>query len=172
MHMFVDESERRGYRLVATTVDLSVLHSTRRLMLSLLLPGERRVHFKSEKDSRRKFIVSELVRAGFRVKIYTRRGRGEQVRGSLLEHMVREAIENGVTRLVLDSRDQAANARDRAVIASRTKAREAGLAYEHIQSSGEPALWISDAVAWCHGAGGDWLRRIEPLVVNVTSFTP
>jgi hypothetical protein len=172
MHMFVDESERRGYRLVATTVELSALHSTRTMMGGLLLPGERRVHFKSEKDSRRKFIVSELVRAGFHVHVYTQPGRGEHVRGNVLERLVREAIENRVTRLVLDSRDQAANARDRVVIANRTKAREAGLAYEHIHASGEPALWISDAVAWCHGAGGDWLRRIAPLVVSTTALEP
>lgn len=172
MHMFVDESERRGYRLVATTVELSALHSTRSLMRGLLLPSERRVHFKSEKDSRRKFIISQLVRAEFRVRIYLQPGRGEHIRGNLLELLVREAIENGVTRLVLDSRDQAANARDRVAIASRTKAREAGLAYEHIQASGEPALWISDAVAWCHGAGGDWPRRIAPLVVSTTRLEP
>lgn len=105
MHMFVDESERRGYRLVATTVELFALHSTRSMMRGLLLPSERRVHFKSEKDSRRKLIVSHLVRAGCRVQIYIQPGSGEQVRGNLLEHMVRDAIENGVTRLVLDSRD-------------------------------------------------------------------
>jgi hypothetical protein len=34
------------------------------------------------------------------------------------------------------------------------------------------ALWVSDAVAWCHGAGGDWLRRIAPLVVSTTALDP
>ncbi|MBP2334247.1 hypothetical protein JOF41_000425 [Saccharothrix coeruleofusca] len=167
MHMFVDESERNGYRLVGTLLEPFALHSTRTLMRGLLLPGERRVHFKSEKDSRRKVVVSQLVRAGFRVRLYTRPGRGEAVRAEVLEHLVTDAIALGVTRLVLDSRDVASNKRDRVAIANRTKAREAGLVYEHIQASAEPALWISDAVAWCHGAGSDWRRRVNPLIAEV-----
>lgn len=44
------------------------------------------------------------------------------------------------------------------------------MVYEHIHSSGEPALWVSDAVAWCHGAAGDWKRRVAPLVGNATDL--
>jgi hypothetical protein len=39
-----------------------------------------------------------------------------------------------------------------------------GPAYEHLRSHEDPALWIPDVLAWCHGAGGDWRRRIAPLV--------
>lgn len=41
------------------------------------------------------------------------------------------------------------------------------LTYEHLDSAAEPLLWISDAVAWCHGAGGDWRRRIRVAVARV-----
>lgn len=166
MHMFVDETERGGHLLAATLVAPASLHSTRSLMRSLLLPGERRVHFKSEKDTRRKFIVSRLVERSFDVVVLCKKEEGEAARGALLERLIEEAINRGVTRLVLDSRDHASNGRDRAVLA-RTKARDAGIVYEHIQSSAEPALWVSDAVAWCMGAGGDWHRRINPVVTRI-----
>ncbi|GLZ34004.1 hypothetical protein Lesp02_61920 [Lentzea sp. NBRC 105346] len=161
--MFVDETERGGYLLAATVVAPSALHSTRSTMRGLLLPGERRVHFKSEKDSRRKYIVSRLVEKSFEVIALAVPARGEAARAGLLERLAEEAINRGVTRLVLDSRDPAGNGRDRIVLA-RTKLRDAGLVYEHIQSSAEPALWVSDAVAWCLGAGGDWHRRVAPIV--------
>jgi hypothetical protein len=92
--------------------------------------------------------------------------KGDSARAILLERLVTEAIDRGVTRLVLDSRDHASNGRDRVVLA-RTKARDAGIVYEHIQSSSEPALWVSDAVAWCLGAGGDRVRRISPVVTRI-----
>jgi hypothetical protein len=149
MHMFVDETERGGHLLAATLVAPAALHSTRSLMRSLLLPGERRVHFKSEKDSRRKFIVSRLVDRTFEVIVVASSEKGDSARAVLLERLVSEAIDRGVSRLVLDSRDHA------------------GIVYEHIQSSAEPALWVSDAVAWCIGAGGDWVRRVNPLVTRI-----
>jgi len=38
------------------------------------------------------------------------------------------------------------------------------LAYEHIDSRLEPILWVSDAVAWCFGAAGQWRDRTARLV--------
>jgi hypothetical protein len=138
------------------------------MMRELLLSGCRRVHFKTEKDSRRKLIASRLARNGPEVHIYLGRGPSEQVRALLLERLASDAIDAGVTRLVLDSRDLASNQRDRSALGNRTKAREAGMVHEHIESWTEPALWVSDAVAWCHGAGGDWRRRISPIIGSVT----
>jgi hypothetical protein len=170
MHMFVDESERGGYLMAAVLIAPHALHTTRSMMRSLLLPGCRRVHFKTEKPARRKLIADRLACCDFAVNIYVGRGKSERVRSKLLPLLIEDAIAAGVTRLVLDSRDQVANGRDRLVIGTRTKAHDAGLVYEHIQSSSEPALWISDAMAWCHGAGGDWKRRIEPVTGSVVDL--
>jgi hypothetical protein len=49
--------------------------------------------------------------------------------------------------------------------------REAGcrdtLRYEHRRVSSELLLAVPDAIAWCWAKGGDWRRRIEPIVSNV-----
>ena len=39
------------------------------------------------------------------------------------------------------------------------------LRYVHLSAYQEPCLWIADALVWAYGAGGDWRRRIEPLVL-------
>lgn len=168
MHMFVDESKRGGYLLAATLIAPNALHSARVMMRELLFPGCRRVHFKTEQDSRRRLIVSRMVHSGHQVHIYSGRGHSEQVRTLLLERLTSDAIDAGVTRLVLDSRDNIGNKRDRSTLGNQTKAREAGMVHEHIESWTEPALWISDAAAWCYGAGGDWKRRIAPITASVT----
>jgi hypothetical protein len=39
--------------------------------------------------------------------------------------------------------------------------------YEHLRPHEEPPLWVADDVAWFHGAGADWSRRIETMVTMV-----
>ena len=37
-------------------------------------------------------------------------------------------------------------------------------AYVHLPAHQEPLLWSADALAWAYGAGGDWRRRVDPLL--------
>ena len=43
---------------------------------------------------------------------------------------------------------------------------ESNLTYEHLSGGQEQLLWVADAVAWCFGAGGDWHRRVAPLIAR------
>ena len=48
--------------------------------------------------------------------------------------------------------------------------REAGcpdLRCEHRRAAVEQLLPLPDAIAWCWAKGGDWRRRIEPVVTDV-----
>jgi hypothetical protein len=47
---------------------------------------------------------------------------------------------------------------------------EAPLRYAHVDSASEWLLWIADVAAWCHGAGRDWRRRIDPIIASVTEL--
>lgn len=40
------------------------------------------------------------------------------------------------------------------------------LTYVHESPHQEPLLWIADAVAWSYTRGGDWKRRIQPLIAT------
>ncbi len=33
-------------------------------------------------------------------------------------------------------------------------------------------LWVADAIAWAHGAGGNWRLLIESVVEGVTELHP
>ena len=41
------------------------------------------------------------------------------------------------------------------------------LEYRHLSPYEEPLLWVSDAVAWAIRTGGDWRRRVEPMIDEV-----
>jgi hypothetical protein len=167
VHVFVDESKRSGYLLASVAFASGRLDRARGLMRGLLLPGERRVHFRSEKDTRRKFVLARMVDFGVSARVYSASVDGEYARDALLRILVEDVIGYGGQRLVLEARDPVGNSRDRVVL-GQTAARKHELAYEHREASTEPILWMSDAIAWSAGAGGDWRRRIEPMIEHAT----
>jgi hypothetical protein len=38
----------------------------------------------------------------------------------------------------------------------------------HCGPAADPMLWAADAAAWAHGKDGDWRRRVEGIVVQVS----
>ncbi|PSL55548.1 hypothetical protein B0I31_105514 [Saccharothrix carnea] len=169
-HVFVDESRRSSYLLVAAFVETGRLPAIRTMMRRLRVAGERRLHFKSESDTVRKDVIGRLTGAGFRSRIYLGRGPSEAVRQVCLARLVTDLVEERVMRVVLDGRGPVEDRIDRRVITR--SLRECGVPddsifYEHLNSHGDPALWVPDAIAWCYGAGGEWRRRVAPLVEAV-----
>jgi hypothetical protein len=74
--------------------------------------------------------------------------------------------------IVLESRGRDLDRADRLTIWR--KLRELGAddaaapTYEHLEPHEDPALWPADAVAY--GAGGDWRRRVDPLLQDVVDL--
>lgn len=175
VHAFVDESRRgQQYLLVAAIVDPRDLGRTRKLLRSLLFPGQYELHFKKETPARRRLIISKITACSVEVRVYTancRRGE-ELARRECLSHLVADLLDLGGCRLVLDSRE-VRDEHDRLTIrlAQGSRARDSGLVYEHVGSTQESLLWVADAVAWCVGAGGDWQRRVQALVAKVVDVS-
>lgn len=63
-HIFVDESKQRDNVLVAAVVMPGVLVSARRELRTLVIPGQRRLHMKKERDARRRAIVDAIASIG------------------------------------------------------------------------------------------------------------
>ena len=59
--VYVDESKARGFYFVATSSDTGNLKYSEKALRSVLKPGQRRVHFKKESDSRRREILSLVI---------------------------------------------------------------------------------------------------------------
>ena len=84
--------------------------------------------------------------------------------------LTNDLIDLKAARLVLDSREER-NLHDAQTIRTTLGKRPSysNLSYEHVVSTQDELLWIADVVAWCHGAGGDWARRVRSLVAKETA---
>lgn len=163
MHAYADESARQRYLIAAVLIDVSELDRTRKVLRGLRKPGQRRVHFAKESDSRRRVIVSALVGLDLRIRVYESDGPDVVARAACLGRLVDDMLTLDVDRLVLETLDSQESA-DRRTIYERLRRAGGTLAYEHRRSYEEPLLWVADAAAWCYGAGGDWRRRIKSMV--------
>lgn len=164
-HAFVDESARNGrYILCATLVDPAHLDKVRKLSRSLCLPGQRRWHFKSESDRRRRQVLDRIVRCeAIRANLYMGRGREVDARHHCLTELVLDLIDQKASHLIIESQD-GQDPRDRGAIMDALHHSGGELAYAHLYPHGEPALWISDAIAWAYGAGKQWRQRVQPAI--------
>ncbi|MBK9697661.1 MAG: hypothetical protein IPO80_09870 [Propionibacteriaceae bacterium] len=135
----------------------------------MLKPGQRRIHFKSESDPRRRGLLSELGRLDLRTTVYQAKvGSDREGRRLCLTALVEDRLTDHANELFIE-RDDSIIASDRRLIRDHLARRSAldQLTYRHVAPGDYPLLWVSDAVAWCQQAGGDWLRRAEPLVTSV-----
>jgi hypothetical protein len=107
VHVFVDESRRGStYLLAAAILEPGQLTPTRVLLRGLRMPGERKVHFKHERDAVQKDIAARLVDARLQGRIYHGQGPDEAIRAACLSRLVDDALAEGCTRLVLDTRGE------------------------------------------------------------------
>jgi hypothetical protein len=107
-HVFVDETKRRGYLLVAGVVVPGDLDSVRRMLRGLVLPGQRRLHMKDENDQRRRSIATAIAVSGVTATIYDagRRYRNERERrAACLRALIIDATQRGDAMLVLEQDD-------------------------------------------------------------------
>lgn len=70
--IYLDESKRGNrYLIASTTVDAAGAIEVRRELGHLVLPGQRRLHFKSESDRRRRELLDAIVGLSCAVRVYS-----------------------------------------------------------------------------------------------------
>ncbi|RJQ77247.1 hypothetical protein D5S17_16215 [Pseudonocardiaceae bacterium YIM PH 21723] len=172
-HAFADESRRGGtYLMAAAKIPVRSLADVRVALRALTKSGQRCVHMKTEGDSRRRAILSELNGLGLTASVWLcRHGKDEVARQACLEGLVPGMLDAGVVRLVLES-DETKDRQDRKAISSLLRKAGRPMFFEHLRSYEDPALWVSDAIAWAFGAGGDWRRRVAAMIEQVQEMEP
>jgi len=169
-HVFVDESKERGYFVAAAVVLPQNLVASRQAVRALVLPHQRRIHFSSERDSRRHQIVDTNLNLGARAMIYdaTSRPDPKRARDACLTQLVADLAEIGAERLVLEREDAALHS-DNALLYAQVRATgvQRTLRYDHMRAHEEVLLCIPDAIAWCRARGGHWRTRIQAVVDRV-----
>jgi hypothetical protein len=174
VHAFADESRRGTQYLIAMAIASPCdLRGLRRDLRALLLPGQRELHFKREKESRQRQIADAIARLPAEVHIYLRRRERyeETARQSCIAHLMRYLLDRGAHRLVLDSRAEL-DVHDENTIRAAVvdHPHHPRFVYEHVDSVGEPLLWIADTAAWCFGAGGHWRKRVDRIITTITDL--
>lgn len=170
LYAYVDESIRGGrYLLCVVVVDPMRAGQLRRTVRHLLLPGQRKLHFKKESPRRRRELLVALAELEVDATVYecsSRMGREQGVARSLcMARVVRDLQDRGVAvALLIESRD-GLDADDRTTIRSVRRAAPP-LSFEHLLPNEDPLLWLPDCFAWPVGARGDWLRRARPLLTG------
>jgi hypothetical protein len=156
-HLFVDETKERGFLLTAVRVRSQELDVARKAVRELVLPGQRRLHFTSERDSRRKRALDLLLPLAAGAVVYDGSSQPRRRQRDLcLRQLVADAVVAGIRTIALERDDSIADL-DRRLLYRQV--RELGcesLEYRHFRATEEPLLAIPDAIAWCWRGGGVW----------------
>jgi len=169
IHAFVDESQRGPYVVCAVLVAPKELAAMRTALRAMLMPGQRRLHFTQERVQRRRGLLSEMAELPFRARIYQSKAKEPLARTLAMDALLQDLANLEGRRLVMERREHSQDRRERQQIvkAINTGGAPAGLVYDHLPPHEEPLLWIADAIAWAHGARGEWRPRINSMIENV-----
>lgn len=168
-HLFIDETKRRDYLMVASAHIATDVAPLRSALRELLLPNQRWLHMKNERDSRKRQIVRVIVAAGVQATVYragTNYRTEKQRREACLRHLVSENARAGETVAVFDQDDSLLSWDNQRLIEfTRAENCRDTFRYEHKNAPTELLLAVPDAIAWCWAKGGDWRARIRPVVI-------
>ena len=168
--VYIDESKARNYLMAAVVIAPADARSVRKVVRSLILPGQRRLHMFKEQDSRRRLILATLAGAGVKATIYDAGGaeRSHRMRrAACLDAIVVDAKASRHGHLVLDLDETLVHSDRISIIGASQRIEYTELIYEHAKSAHDLLLAVPDAVAWAWAKGGDWRRRLEPIVEEV-----
>lgn len=166
---FVDENSSRGYHLAAALLPTAQKSEFRRILSGLRMPGQNRIHFVDERDSRRRLILTAITAFEPAITIVETRTKNQKVaREDCLKALMSHASLIGVTNITFEL-DESVLQFDKRILFRESQKVEPHrrVNYAHENPRSEPLLWIPDAVAWSFVKGGDWRRRISPLIENV-----
>lgn len=170
--LYIDESKTKGYTLVAALAAPADTGKLARGVRSLLLPGQRRIHFTKENSSRKRLVLSRLNELGAQAHVFHCAAKNNSIgRETCLIGLVAHAAQNSHTKIVLE-RDESIEKSDRQILFREAKMHglDGTLSYAHESPHQQPLLWVADAIAWSFTKGGDWKRRADPLISGVTTL--
>lgn len=160
--LFVDECKQQPYLFVGFAISAVKQQSHRRNLRSLLLPGQRSLHFKSEDMRRKKAILKQMLDLDCRVVVVKCRSTPKgTARLCALQSLLTSDLASSCKRIVLEL-DETVRLKDHGYLKRQHWIAE----WDHRQRHEEPLLWVADAVAWCVNRGGEWERMVRPMIVE------
>ena len=150
--LFVDEVQNNGYTLVVTAVRPQDIELVSKALRKVVLPGQRRVHFNSESKANKSRFLRAIAELPIFCAVYHSRTKpGRVARSECIDQLLGDVQISRVARIIFED-DESLRGRERQQIA---------FEYHHAKPHEHPALWISDAIGWCHNRGGVWLTSVK-----------
>lgn len=181
---FVDESIRHrspSLYVIAAVVLSDDPASARRMARGVLLRGQRRFHWHEESEKQRLRMLQEMAGLAVDGRVFACRGleghKEKRARALCMNTMLWDLWKDDVGEVVIESRQEHNDQRDRATISRAQRARQASpsLRYGFARPVTDPVLWLADALA---GAAAASLADDAPYLdvlgdrVRITSFEP
>lgn len=138
-------SKERGYVLAATVILPEDLDPYRKLIRSLTMKGQYRIHFKKESEPRRRKIIAELAASGVTATIYDASAHQVELtaRDHCLAAVVTDATATGAHMLVIEQDDSLLKwETQRLIEITRDAGCQHTLRYEHKRAATENLLAI------------------------------
>ena len=150
--------------ICAVLIPISSLGPARRALRHLRAPGQRRIHFATESNERRRAALGAMAAIDAAPVVFFADNRDQvAARARILPEMVADLRSVGVNRIVIESRERQ-DGRDRSVLFEAVGHHPTPpLTYVHRRATDEPLLWIADAIAWAWGRGGTWRTQLAHL---------
>ena len=173
-HVYVDETKARDYLLVAVAIAGNDVSAARRVVRSLHMPGQNRLHMSKERPSRRRQIITAMAAMPISVTVY-RAGRDHKTdlkrRAVCLRNLVADVGHSLPVRLCLE-RDDSLVALDRQEIIETVRATKikGDFEYWHEAAASEAMLAVPDAFAWAWAKGGEWQQACQEADVKVVDL--
>ena len=158
----VDESKAKDYLLVAVTVDGSEHLRARRVVQSLVLRGQSRLHMRKESETRRRTILAALEDLPLTTTVFRARkdGRSDLLRrGACIHALVRWAVTADVDDICFELDETLLRHDRQRLVEAVHGVRPRSVGHRHERATHEPLLALPDALGWAWAKGGDWRRR-------------
>lgn len=177
---FVDESSSpRGphlqeYLVCAAVLSAEDTEEIRSVLRPLRLPGQTKLHWTNERDSRRRKIVAVLSSLESMQVVVAHRSapdpKTERYRRKCLEQLYFELGQMEVRDLVLESRRPGQNRKDMEhIVMLQGRGQAQSVRIRHVMGRDEPLLWIPDAVLGAlnsaHLGDGQYWETLQDRVV-------
>lgn len=168
-HFFVDESKNRDYVLAVAAIDRSALDSVRSALRTHLIRGQRSMHFKNEREGRRRAFLNHARQLGWSsVVIVSTDHDHRRARTACLAELMALASSTPAERLVIELDESHVISDRRTLLRARAALGiEPSIRFDHLPRSADPGLWVADAVAWSFARGGVWRARLDGLLTAI-----
>jgi hypothetical protein len=158
---FLDESTAGRYRICLVLMSDFNHSSFLEFAPQLLLRGQSRFHMSKESPRRRKEILDRILEMPFPALIFeidNKSLKPNTARSHLLIALGAHASWSSISKLIFD-RSTSENL-DTRVLLDLFQSTGHRLTFNHLQSSAEPGLWVSDSILWSYAKGGEWRRTV------------